>query len=144
MKLSRELVFTGWRAHPNCNLILNCAGSPRRLLRQKLQDRKHISFSESMKRPLCNIHQNRCRITQGTQSERRMLPLESHSYNKSHPSRKAYCFSKTDERKPLLIVLNPCLTFLNRIWLSFTPKQVHSLVHVNHRAISCGSASAFL
>jgi hypothetical protein len=50
-----------------------------------------------MKRPLCNIHQNGWRITQGTQPERSVLPLESHSYNKSHPSPKAYRFSKIDE-----------------------------------------------
>jgi hypothetical protein len=32
------------------------------------------------------------------------LPLESHSYNKSHPSPKAYCFPKIDDRKSFLIV----------------------------------------
>jgi hypothetical protein len=40
LKLSHGLVLTGWRARPKCNIILNCAGSPIRLLRQKLQDRK--------------------------------------------------------------------------------------------------------
>jgi hypothetical protein len=129
LKLSRGLVLTGWRARPNCNLVLNCVGSPRRLLRQMLQDGKHISFSESAKRPMCNIHQNGWRITRGTQLERRVLPLESRSYNKSHPSPKTHCFSKIDERKQLLIVLNPCLTFLNSTCLSFTPAQVYSLVH---------------
>jgi hypothetical protein len=52
LKLSHGLVLTGWWARPNCNLVLNYTGSPRRLLRQKLQDGKRISFPESMKRPL--------------------------------------------------------------------------------------------
>jgi hypothetical protein len=63
--------------------------------------------------------------------------LESHRYNKSHPNPKAYCFSKTNERKPLLIVLNTCLTFLNSTCLSFTPAQVYSLVRIQPQAISC-------
>jgi hypothetical protein len=74
VKLSRGLVLIGCWAHPNCNIVLNCVGSLRHLLRQKLQDGKWISSSEFVKRPLCNIHQNRWRITQGTQPERRMLP----------------------------------------------------------------------
>jgi hypothetical protein len=53
---------------------------------------------------MCNIHQNGWRITQGTHPERRMLHLESRSYNKSHPSPKASSISKIDDRKPFLIV----------------------------------------
>jgi hypothetical protein len=49
--------------------------------------------------------------------------ISSSSDNKSHHSPKAYCFSKTDERKPFLIVLNPFLTFLNSTCLSFTPNK---------------------
>jgi hypothetical protein len=56
------------------------------------------------------------------------MPLESHSYNKSHPSPKASCFSKTDERKPFLVVSNPFLTFLSSACISLTPAQVYSLV----------------
>jgi hypothetical protein len=134
-KLSHGLALAGWGARPNCNIVLNCAGSSRHLLRQKLQDGKHISFSESAKRLLCNIHQNGWRITWGTQLERGVLPLESHSYNKSHPSHKAYCFSKIVDRTLFLIVLNPCLTFLNNTYLSFTPNQVCFLVHICHRAM---------
>jgi hypothetical protein len=74
VKLSPGLVLTGWWAHPNYNLVLNYASSPRRLLRQKLQDGKRIFPSEFVKRPMCNIHRNEWRITRGTQPERRVLP----------------------------------------------------------------------
>jgi hypothetical protein len=144
LKLSRRLVLTGWRARPNYNLVLNCAGSPRRLLRQKLQDEKSISFSESMKRPICNIHRNRCCITQDTQPRRRVLPLESCSYNKSHPSPKAYCFSKIEELKPFLIVWDPCLTFLCTACVLFTPNQVYSLVLSIIKSYRCGVVSTCL
>jgi hypothetical protein len=133
VKLSRGLVLTSWGARPNCNLVLNYAGSPRRLLRQKLQDEKRISFSKSAKRPMRNIYRNRWRITQGTQLERRVFPLESRSYNKSHPSPKAYCSSKIDGWKPFIMFsnhLNPCLTFLSSVCISLTPAQVYSLVHI--------------
>jgi hypothetical protein len=108
----------------------------RRLLRQKLQDGKRISLSESTKRPMCNIRQNGWRITQGTQPERRMWNLESHSYNKSHPSAKAYCFSKTDEVKPFLVVSDPCLTFISTACVSFTLAQVCSLISIYHHVKS--------
>jgi hypothetical protein len=114
---------------------LNCAGSPMRLLRQKLQDRKRISFSESVKRPLCNISQNECRITRGTQPKRRVLRLKSRSYNKSHLSPKAYCFSNIIGKKPSLVVLSCCLTPLNSACISFTLNQVHSLVRIYHQAM---------
>jgi hypothetical protein len=104
LQLSRRLVLTGWGAHPNCNLILNCAGSSRHFLRQKLQDGKRISSSELAKRPMCNIRWNRWCITRGTQPGKRLLCLEARSYNKSHPSPKAYCFSEIDDQKPFLIV----------------------------------------
>jgi hypothetical protein len=55
VKLSRGLVLTGWRAHPNCNIVLNCAGSPRRFLRQKLQDGMRISLSELVKGPCASF-----------------------------------------------------------------------------------------
>jgi hypothetical protein len=50
LKLSRALLLTGWRALPNCNLVLNCVGSSWRFLRQNLQDGKHISSLELAKR----------------------------------------------------------------------------------------------
>jgi hypothetical protein len=125
----------GWRAHPNCNLVLNCTDLPRHLLRQKLQDGNHISFSESMKRPPCNIHQNEWRSTRGTQLKRRVLHLESHSYNKSYPSPKAYRFSKFDDQKPPLLISKLCLTFLSSVRTSLTSNQVRSLVHIYHQAL---------
>jgi hypothetical protein len=54
-KLSCKLVLTGWQAHPNCNLVLNCAGSPRHFLRQKLQDGRHISLLELAKGPCASF-----------------------------------------------------------------------------------------
>jgi hypothetical protein len=130
VKLSRGLVLTGCWAHPNCNLVLNGASSPRRLLRQKLQDGKRISFLGSVKRPLYNIHQNGWCITQSTQPERRMSHLESRSYNRSHLSPRAYCFSKIVDKKPFLICFKSSLNFLSSPCISFTPTQVYSVVRI--------------
>jgi hypothetical protein len=80
------------------------------------------------KRPMCNIHQNGWRITWGTQPERMVLRLKSRSYDKSHPSPKAYCFSNIVDKKYFLVVSNPCLTFLDSACISFTLAQVYSLV----------------
>jgi hypothetical protein len=103
-KLSRGLVLSDCWDRPNCNIVLNCVGSSRRLLRQKLQDGKCIFFSESVKRLLCNIRQNGWCITRGMQPERRVLPLKSRNYNKLYPSPKAYCFSETDDQKSFPVV----------------------------------------
>jgi hypothetical protein len=86
------------------------------------------------KRPMCIIHRNGWRITQGTQPERRVLNLESRSYNKSYPSPKVYC-SKIDDRTPPMLVLKPCLTFLSSVCTLLTSNQVHSLVHIYRRAM---------
>jgi hypothetical protein len=64
-----------------------------------------------------------------------VLHLESRSYDKSHPSPKAYCFSKIDNWKPPLLVSKPCLTFLSSICTSLTSNQVCSLVHIFHQAM---------
>jgi hypothetical protein len=55
LKLSCRLVLTGWRAHPNCDIVLNCAGSPKRFLRRKLQDGKCIPLSEFAKDPYASF-----------------------------------------------------------------------------------------
>jgi hypothetical protein len=68
---------------------------------------------------MCNICQNGWCIIRGTQPERRVLPLESRSYNKSCPSPKAYCFSKSVDKKSLL-VSSPCLASFNSACISFT------------------------
>jgi hypothetical protein len=55
------------------------------------------------KKLVCNIHQNGWHITRGTQSERRVLCLESLYYNKSHPS------PKLSASLRLMIESLPCL-----------------------------------
>jgi hypothetical protein len=130
------LASTGWWAPPNWNLVLNCAGFPRRLLRQKLQDGKRISSSGFVKRPMCNIRQNGWRITRGTQLKKRLLHLESCCHNKSHSGHKLTSSLRLDEHQPFLVVSNPCLTLLSSACTSFTPNHVYSLVHIQHRAIS--------
>jgi hypothetical protein len=48
--------------------------------------------------------------------------VESHSYNKSRLSPKAYCFSKSVDKKSLLLS-STCLAFLNSACISFTPTK---------------------
>jgi hypothetical protein len=74
-------------------------------------------------------------MTRGKQPKRRVLHLKSCSYNKLHPSPKAYCFSRIVDRRPSLVVLRPCLTPPNSACISLTLNQVHSLVHIYHRAM---------
>jgi hypothetical protein len=52
----------------------------------------------------------------------RVLPLESRSYNMSHPSPKAYCFSKTDDRKPFFSCW--ILTWLPLIVLAYRSLKI--------------------
>jgi hypothetical protein len=77
-------------------------------------------------------------ITWGTQPKRRLLRLESHSYNESHPSPKAYCFFKIVDKKSFLVASNSPLTFLSSACISVTFNWVYSLVHINHPTISLG------
>jgi hypothetical protein len=134
LKLSRGLVLTGWQARPNCNIVLNCAGSPRRLLRQKLQDGKCISFSEYVKRPKCNIHRNRWCITRGTQLEKWVFPWSLVATASHILALKLTTFQRLMIRS--LSLSNPCLIFLNSAYISSTLNQVYSLVRVYHRAMS--------
>jgi hypothetical protein len=46
--------------------------------------------------------------------------LESHCYNESCPGPMLSTSLRYDDRKPFLIVLNPCLTFLRSACISFT------------------------
>jgi hypothetical protein len=87
------------------------------------------------KRIMCNIHHNGWRITRGMEPERRVLRLESHSYNKSHLSTKAYCFSKIIDKKPFLVCFEALLDFPKQCRISPSPNQVYSLVHIYHRVI---------
>jgi hypothetical protein len=107
VKLSHGLVLTSWGAHPNCNLVLSCTGSPMHLLRQKLQDEKRT-------------RQNEWRITQGTQPERRVLPLESRSNNKSNSSSKSIASLRLAEQEHFLVCFASLLDF---------PKLCMHIVH---------------
>jgi hypothetical protein len=121
LKLSHGLVLIAWWAHPNYNIVLNCAGSPTLFLRQKLTDGKRISSSEFAKRPMCNIHRNEWRITQGMQPERSVLRLESYCYNKSGAIPMLSTSPRHDDWKPFLVVSDPCLSFVSGACISFTP-----------------------
>jgi hypothetical protein len=134
LKLSCGLVVTGWQTHLNCNLVLNCAGSPRRLLRQKLQDGKRISFSEYVKRPRCNIHQNRWCITRGTQLERWVFPWSLVATTSHILALKLTTFWRLMIGS--LSLSNLCLISLNSAYISSTLNQLYSLVCVYHRAMS--------
>jgi hypothetical protein len=59
--------------------------------------------------------------------------LESHRYNESRPSPKAYCFSKSVDKKPLL-VSSPCLAPL--IVLAYRSPQPGALLG-SHPTSSC-------
>jgi hypothetical protein len=51
LKWGCGLVLTSWWAISNCNLVLNCVGSPRHFLRRCLQDGKHnpsLEFSKEV------------------------------------------------------------------------------------------------
>jgi hypothetical protein len=85
---------------------------------------------------MCNIHQNRWHITQGMQPERRVLHLESRSYNKSHHGPKLTTSLRLMIESLSLFVVDPYLTTLGIVCASSTPNQVYSLVRVYHRAMS--------
>jgi hypothetical protein len=135
LELSCGMVLTDWQAHPNCNLILNCVGSPRCFLRQKLQDEKRTSLSELAKGhctsfvgtggvllKVCN-REEECRTWSlvATTSQIQALRLS---------------LPQTLMRVSLfLFISKPCLTFLSIVYISSTPNQVYSLVRIHHRVI---------
>jgi hypothetical protein len=112
LRLSHGLVHTSRWALPNCILVLNCPDSPKCFLRQKLQDEKRTASLELAKRPMHTIHQNWWHITRGTQSERRVLCLESRCYNKSCPGPMLSTSPRLDDQKIFLIGLKFLLDFL--------------------------------
>jgi hypothetical protein len=67
---------------------------------------------------MCIIRQNGWHITRGTQSERRVLHLESRCYNKSHPGPKLMTSLRLMIESLSLLVSNPCLTFLSSACIS--------------------------
>jgi hypothetical protein len=111
LKLSYGLVQTSWWAHPNGNLILNCAGSPMRSLRTKVARWKEHFLIGISKRPLCITRRNGWHITQGTEPERTMLRLESCCYNMSRSGPKITASLKLDEHKSFLVCFKPPLDF---------------------------------
>jgi hypothetical protein len=70
-------------------------------------------------------------------TEKKGVPLESRSYAKSHPSPKITASLWLRIESLPTFVSNSFLTFLNSTCLPFTPNQVHSLVRIQHQAISC-------
>jgi hypothetical protein len=79
---------------------------------------------------------NRWCITRGMQPKRRMLCLESCCYNKSHPSPKLTASIRLHEYKSSLHYFKSLIDILSGACTSFTPNQVHSLVHLYHRVMS--------
>jgi hypothetical protein len=135
VKLSHELVLTGWWARPNCNLVLNCGGLPKCFLRQKLWDGKHIpslglaktctSFI-GMDGILLEVHNRKeeyCAWSLAATTSR-ILALS------------LLLLSELLDISISLFVSHPCLTFLNSDCTSFISNQVYSLVRVYHRVIS--------
>jgi hypothetical protein len=95
------------------------------------------------KRPLCNIRRNGWCITQGTQPKRRKSHLESHSYNKSHPSPKACCFSKIIDKKPFLVCLKSLLDSLSSTCMSSTPTKYTPWFASNIKPYHAGSTNIY-
>jgi hypothetical protein len=135
LKLSYGLVWAGRWAHPNGNLVLNCAGSNRRFLRTKVARWKEHSSSESAKDPCAS-------------------PIGMDGVLLQVPSWKEGCYAwslvATSHIRALslllllnlmnislsLFVSNPHLTFLACACISFTPNWVYCLVYIYHWAIS--------
>jgi hypothetical protein len=70
-------------------------------------------------------------------TKKKGVPLASRSYAKSHPSPKITASLWLRIESLPTFVSNSFLTFLNSTCLPFTPNQVHSLVRIQHQAISC-------
>jgi hypothetical protein len=70
---------------------------------------------------MCNIHQNRWRITRDTQSKRRLLRLKSCCYNKSCPDPTLSTSPMCDDRKPFLNWFRSLLD---------SPKKCLYIIHV--------------
>jgi hypothetical protein len=102
------------------------------LLKPKVARWTTHSLIRISKRPLCIIRRNGMRITQGTQSKRRVLRLESHCYNKLHPDPKLTTSLRLRIKSLSLFVSNPCLIVLSIACISFNSNQVYSLAHVYH------------
>jgi hypothetical protein len=133
--LSHMLVLTGWWARPNCNLALNCAGSSRHFLRQKLQDGKCISSSKLAKYPYASFVR-----TDGVLLEVRNRKEECCTWSLIATTCRILALKLTVSlrlmiRSLSLFVSNPYLTFVSSACILFSPNQVYPLVRICHRTI---------
>jgi hypothetical protein len=78
-KPNRRFTFDWLTSGLECNLALNCVGSPRRFSRQDLQDGKCHFLTEWQENQIIISFQNGWRITRGTQPERNVLCFDFHS-----------------------------------------------------------------
>jgi hypothetical protein len=135
VKLSHRLVLISWWARPNCNLVLNCAGSSKHFLRQKLQDRKCISSSKLAKDPCASFIG-----TDGVLLEVRNRKEECCTWSLIATTSHILALKLTSSLRLMIgslssFVSNPCLTFISSPCISFTPNQVYPLVCIYRRAI---------
>jgi hypothetical protein len=132
VKLSHRLVLTGWWAHPNCNLALNCVGSSMRFLRQKLQDKKCI-FSLGLAK---DSYASFIRMD-GVLLEVRNRKKECCTWSLIATTSRILALKLTALVRLMIrslssFVSDPCLTFLSSACISCTPNQVYSLVRICH------------
>jgi hypothetical protein len=135
-KLSHGLDLPGWRVLPNSNLVLNCAGSSRCFLRQKLQEGMRVSLLELAKGPCASFvrtddilikvrnQKEECRTWSLIATTSQVLALRL----SLHQTLMSISLS--------LFVSNSCLISLNSACISSTLNQVYSLVRIYHRAMS--------
>jgi hypothetical protein len=72
-----------------------------------------------------------------------LLCLESCSYNKSHPSPKAYCFSKIVDKKPFLVCFKSLLDSLSSTGMSSTPTMYTPWFASNIKPYHAGSTNIY-
>jgi hypothetical protein len=133
--LSHMLVLTGWWAHPNCDLVLNCAGSSRRFLRQKLQDGKCISSSELAKYPYASFVK-----MDGVLLEVRNRKEKCCTWSLIATTSRILALKLTVSLSLMIrslssFVSNPYLTFVSSACILFSPNQVYPLVCICHWTI---------
>jgi hypothetical protein len=131
VKLSCGLVLTGCWVHPNCNLVLNCAGSSRRLLREKLQDGNTFPSQNMRKGPGATFSGTDGVLLTVRNRKEGCCPW-SLVATTCHIQALKLTASLRLMIKSLFLVLN---TRLTSACISFPPNQVCSLVHVYHWAI---------
>jgi hypothetical protein len=121
LKLSYRLVLTGWRAHPNCDLVLNCAGSPKCISLLELAKGPCASFirMDGVLLEVCN-RKEECHTWSLVATTSQILDLRL-SLPQTLMSISLFLF-----------VSKPCLTFLSIVYISSTPNHVYTLVRTHH------------